>query len=37
MNSNVQYPMAVEDISDEEKEDYFIKESDALIVAGKVV
>ena len=29
--------MALEDLSDDEKEDYYIKETDALIVAGKVV
>jgi periodic tryptophan protein 1 len=31
------YPMAIEDLSDDEKEDYYIKDSDALIVAGKIV
>lgn len=34
---NQHYPMALEDLSDDEKEDYYIKDSDALIVAGKVV
>lgn len=29
--------MAIEDLSDDEKEDYFIKDTDALIVAGKIV
>lgn len=29
--------MAIEDMEDEEKEDYYIKETDALIIAGKVV
>ena len=37
IKSNSKYPMAVEDISDDEKEDYYIKDTDALIVAGKVV
>lgn len=37
MNSNGNYPMAVEDLSDDEKEDYYIKDTDALIVAGKIV
>lgn len=38
MNSgNGKYPMAVEDLSDDEKEDYYIKDTDALIVAGKIV
>ncbi len=38
MNSgNGNYPMAIEDLSDDEKEDYFIKDTDALIVAGKIV
>ena len=31
------YPIAIEDLSDDEKEDYYIKDSDALIVAGKIV
>jgi len=31
------YPMAIEDLSDDEKEDYYIKDTDALIVAGKIV
>lgn len=35
--SGSQYPAAVEDISDDEKEDYYIKDTDALIVAGKIV
>lgn len=29
--------MAIEDISDDEKEDFYIKDTDALIVAGKIV
>lgn len=37
MNSQGGYPMAVEDLSDDEKEDYYIKDTDALIVAGKIV
>lgn len=37
MNSNSKYPMAIEDLSDDEKEDYYIKDTDALLVAGKVV
>ena len=37
IQSNSKYPMAVEDLSDDEKEDYYIKDTDALIVAGKVV
>jgi periodic tryptophan protein 1 len=37
MNAGGQYPMAIEDLSDDEKEDYYIKDSDALIVAGKIV
>ena len=37
MNTNGNYPMAVEDLSDDEKEDYYIKDTDALIVAGKIV
>lgn len=38
MNSgNGNYPMAIEDLSDDEKEDYYIKDTDALIVAGKIV
>ena len=37
IQSNSIYPMAVEDLSDDEKEDYYIKDTDALIVAGKVV
>ena len=37
VRSGSQYPAAVEDISDDEKEDYYIKDSDALIVAGKIV
>jgi hypothetical protein len=37
MNTNGKYPMAVEDLSDDEKEDYYIKDTDALIVAGKIV
>lgn len=37
MNTNGNYPMAIEDLSDDEKEDYFIKDTDALIVAGKIV
>jgi len=37
MNSSGKYPMAIEDLSDDEKEDYYIKDSDALIVAGKIV
>jgi periodic tryptophan protein 1 len=36
-NANGKYPMAVEDLSDDEKEDYYIKDTDALIVAGKIV
>lgn len=36
IQSNSIYPMAVEDLSDDEKEDYYIKDTDALIVAGKV-
>lgn len=37
MNSSGKYPMAIEDLSDDEKEDYYIKDTDALIVAGKIV
>lgn len=37
MNTNGKYPMAVEDLSDDEKDDYYIKDTDALIVAGKIV
>jgi periodic tryptophan protein 1 len=37
MNGGGQYPMAIEDLSDDEKEDYFIKDTDALIVTGKIV
>lgn len=37
MHSGGKYPMAVEDLSDDEKEDYYIKDTDALIVAGKIV
>ena len=37
MNTGGKYPMAIEDLSDDEKEDYFIRDTDALIVAGKVV
>lgn len=37
MNSQGGYPMAIEDLSDDEKEDYYIKDTDALIVAGKIV
>lgn len=36
MNTNGNYPMAIEDLSDDQKEDYFIKDTDALIVAGKI-
>ena len=36
MNSSGKYPMAVEELSDDEKEDYYIKDTDALIVAGKI-
>ena len=31
------YPAGFEDLSDEDKEDYFIRPEDALVVAGKVV
>lgn len=31
------YPMGAEELSDDEKEDYYIKDTDALIVAGKIV
>lgn len=34
---NGNYPMAVEDLSDDEKEDFYIRDTDALIVAGKIV
>lgn len=37
MNTNGKYPMAIEDLSDDEKEDYYIKDTDAIIVAGKIV
>jgi len=37
MNTGGKYPMAIEDLSDDEKEDYYIKDTDALIVAGKIV
>lgn len=37
MNGGGGYPMAIEDISDDEKEDFYIKDTDALIVAGKIV
>jgi|JI6StandDraft_1071083.scaffolds.fasta_scaffold224665_2 hypothetical protein len=37
VNAHSQYPLAVEELSDDEREDYYIKDSDALIVAGKVV
>ena len=37
MNNGGKYPMAIEDLSDDEKEDYYIKDTDALIVAGKIV
>ena len=44
MNSKSNYPMvfsiiikAIEDLSDDEKDDFYIKDTDALIVAGKVV
>lgn len=37
MHTGGKYPMAVEDLSDDEKEDYYIKDSDALIVTGKIV
>lgn len=30
------YPEMVEDLEEDEKEDYFIKETDLLIVTGKV-
>ncbi|CAD8104438.1 unnamed protein product [Paramecium sonneborni] len=30
------YPVAIEDLSDEEKEDYQIKSSDALVIAAKI-
>lgn len=36
MNTNGKYPMAIEDLSDDEKEDYYIKDTDAIIVAGKI-
>lgn len=36
MNTNGKYPMAIEELSDDEKEDYYIKDTDALIVAGKI-
>lgn len=36
VNAHSQYPLAVEELSDDEREDYYIKDSDALIVAGKV-
>ena len=29
--------MGAEELSDDEKEDYYIKDTDALIVAGKIV
>jgi len=32
-----QYPEYFEDESDEEKEDYTIKDTDALIISGKIV
>jgi len=31
------YPLGADDLSDDEKEDYYIKDTDALIVAGKIV
>lgn len=37
MHTGGKYPMAVEDLSDDEKEDYYIKDTDALIVTGKIV
>jgi periodic tryptophan protein 1 len=37
MHGGGQYPMAIEDLSDDEKEDYLIKDTDALIVTGKIV
>lgn len=37
MNAGGDYPMAIEDLSDDEKEDYMIRDTDALIVAGKIV
>lgn len=37
MNAQDKYPLAIEDLSDDEKEDYYIKDTDALIVAGKIV
>lgn len=37
MNAPGNYPMAIEDLSDDEKEDYYIRDTDALIVAGKIV
>lgn len=37
MHTGGKYPMTVEDLSDDEKEDYYIKDTDALIVAGKIV
>jgi hypothetical protein len=37
MNTNGKYPMTIEDLSDDEKEDYYIKDTDAIIVAGKIV
>lgn len=37
MNTQGNYPMAIDDLSDDEKEDYYIKDTDALIVAGKIV
>ena len=32
-----EYPMGADELSDDEKEDYYIKDTDALIVAGKIV
>lgn len=36
MNAKSNYPMAIDDLSDDEKDDFYIKDTDALIVAGKV-
>jgi periodic tryptophan protein 1 len=31
------YPLGADDLSDDEREDYYIKDTDALIVVGKIV